>query len=405
MKLRYLGSLLVLALIAIVLVHSRPVRAAGGLDTSALAAASIFKVVPTPNEHPTPEQNNLNAAAASSPSDIWAVGQSAIHFDGSKWAAFPAPLIKGDNTSLLGGVAAFSFKNAWAVGFVNAGEANPGQVIEHWNGSKWSVFKSPQFNQFDQPALFALTAISATDMWAAGSLLTNNTQSLFPLFEHWDGTSWTPITTPDNFATIFGVSAVSSKDVWAVGDIGITSATFIEHWDGTGWTVVPSPSPGISKGGNDHLNGVVALAPKDVWAVGFTMPGPTPPPPQFDTPTRTLIEHFDGVSWKVVPSPNVGPHSQFQSNRLLGLTAVSPADIWAFGSFFAADGSGHQMTLLLHWNGTKWSVAPSPNPVVGDFPSDILFGGVVPSPRNVWIVGSEQESGHSGTLVLHTTGG
>ena len=54
---------------------------------------SIFQVVPTPNEHPSPYQNGLLRAAASSPSDIWAVGQSTIHFDGAQWTAFPAPKI------------------------------------------------------------------------------------------------------------------------------------------------------------------------------------------------------------------------------------------------------------------------------------------------------------------------
>ena len=49
---------------------------------------STFKVVPTPNEN---TNNNLLAASASSPNDIWAVGQSTIHFDGTKWTPFQLP--------------------------------------------------------------------------------------------------------------------------------------------------------------------------------------------------------------------------------------------------------------------------------------------------------------------------
>jgi len=88
-----------------------------------------------------------------------------------------------------------------------------------------------------------------------------------------------------------------------------------------------------------------------------------------------------------VPSPNVRPHSVNQSNCLLGLTANSPTDIWAFGSYLVADGSGHQMTLLLHWDGTSWKTAPSPNPTKGTFVSDLLFAGIVPSSDNVWSFG------------------
>src|SRR5271156_989946 len=93
---------------------------------------SIFKVVPTPNENTNSE---LFAASASSPNDIWAVGQSTIHFDGTRWTAFPAPMIKGDNNSFLQGVVAISPTLAWAAGNVTDG-AHAGQVIEQWNGTR-----------------------------------------------------------------------------------------------------------------------------------------------------------------------------------------------------------------------------------------------------------------------------
>jgi hypothetical protein len=63
-----------------------------------MTTGPTFQVVPTPNENVNSE---LFAASASSPNDIWAVGQSTIHFDGTAWTAFPAPMIKGDNKSFL----------------------------------------------------------------------------------------------------------------------------------------------------------------------------------------------------------------------------------------------------------------------------------------------------------------
>ena len=168
------------------------------------------------------------------------------------------------------------------------------------------------------------------------------------------------------------------------------------HYDGTSWKTVPSPSVGK---GASQLNGVVALAPNDVWAVGFS----TPVAPPKQAATLTLIEHWDGASWSVVTSPNMGPKSVFQSNSLQGITAVSPTDIWAFGSSSFANGSGQQRTLLMNWNGNAWSVAPSPNPTTGSFLSDILLAGVAPSPGNVWIVGSEDEPPNDGTLAIHST--
>ena len=366
----------------------------------AQAAASIFKVVHTPNEN---FNNGLLAASASSSSDIWAVGQSTIHYDGTTWTAFPAPMIKGDNTSYLAGVVDISPTLAWAGGTVNIGESNPGQVIAKWDGKTWSAVEGPTFAAGDEPSIKAMTATSANDIWAIGSLLGDDQQQLFFLFEHYDGTKWTATTSVSGDAFLLGAGADAANDAWAVGFNGPendNSETLALHFDGKDWKFVSTPSVGS---GANQLNGVLALAPNDVWAVGFS----TPVAPPSEVATLTLIEHYDGTSWSVVSSPNVGPNSIYQSNRLFGLVANSSTDIYAFGSYFAADGSGHQMTLLLHWDGTSWQIEPSPNPTKksADFLSDLLFAGVGPSPGNIWIFGAEDEAPHDGTLAIHTTTG
>jgi hypothetical protein len=325
------------------------------------------------------------------------VGESVIHFDGTTWTAFPAPGIDGIPPSEMRGVADISPTDAWAAGNLSApvilgGGPTNVPVIEHWDGTQWSVFPSPPFNKpGDSALLSAMTAISANDIWTIGNATVDGIA--VNLFEHWDGTAWTPTFVPVG-GTVFGASSDATDDVWAVGFSGLSTAqasTFVTHFNGTVWQTVPSPNVGKSSA----FNGVVALAPDNVWAVGSS--GDVS-----DGPTLTLIEHYDGTEWSVVPSPNVGPNSTFQSNRLFGITAVSPTDIWAFGSFFAADGSGNQMTLLLHWNGTEWSIASSPNPTNQSFLTDVLFAGVVPSPGNVWIVGTEDALD---TLAIHTTMG
>jgi len=93
-----------------------------------------------------------------------------IHFDGTTWTAFSAPMIKGDNNTFLQGVVDISPTSAWAVGNVTDG-AHPGQVIEQWNGTKWSLFPAPKFGKKDLADVFAMTASSANDVWAIGSLM------------------------------------------------------------------------------------------------------------------------------------------------------------------------------------------------------------------------------------------
>ena len=379
MKLKYLGAIVVLGMAC----------ASGLARAQSTAASSVFQVVRTPNEN---FNNGLLASSASSPTDIWAVGQSTIHFDGIKWTAYPAPMIRGDNTSYLDGVVDVSPTEAWAAGIVGIGEANPGQVIEQWNGTAWSVFPGPKFGPQEQPEIYGMTAVSSNDIWAVGTLLVNN-QTLLALFEHWDGSSWTA-TTGTFYGFFAAVSADAGNDIWAVG-----CGNFSEHYDGVSWKLVKTPNVGS---GPNCLNGVLALAPDNVWAVGYSTATQKPPPGQYDVPTMTLIEHYDGTSWSVVPSPNVGPNSQYQSNRLKNVTAVSPTDIWAYGSYFAASGSENQMTLLLHWNGTSWILAPSPNPTSSSFLDDILFSGVVAGPGDVWLFGSESASPYTATLAIHS---
>jgi hypothetical protein len=94
-------------------------------------ASSTFEVVATPNENPNSE---LFAASASSPNDIWAVGQSTIHFDGATWTAFSAPMIKGDNNSFLQGVVAISpmeWNEVEPVSGPQVREERPGQCLRH----------------------------------------------------------------------------------------------------------------------------------------------------------------------------------------------------------------------------------------------------------------------------------
>src|SRR5262249_39891630 len=71
-----------------------------------------------------------------------------------------------------------------------------------------------------------------------------------------------------------------------------------------------------------------------------------------ESSNRTLVERFDGSGWSVVPSPN-------QSTGNNGLNGVSmiPGAGWAVG--FSQGGT--YQPLALHWDGTQWSLnSPAP---------------------------------------------
>src|SRR5262249_42501253 len=135
------------------------------------------------------------------------------------------------------------------------------------------------------------------------------------LTENWNGNSWIYVPSPNVGAlgnTLYGVSGSSANDVWAVGFYtdGSTylSRALIEHWNGTKWSIVSSPNPGSSY---DNLFGVTAISARDAWAVGFYRDDGD------SNATSLLIEHWDGQQWKVVSSPNPGS----TGNLLYGITS------------------------------------------------------------------------------------
>ena len=77
---------------------------------------------------------------------------------------------------------------------------------------------------------------------------------------------------------------------------------FIEQSNGTSWTIVPSPQPPtIGSNENDTLSGVTVVNGTSAWAVGNYNAST----PSSGSVEDTLVEHWDGTSWTVVPSPNV----------------------------------------------------------------------------------------------------
>ncbi len=201
---------------------------------------------------------------------------------------------------------------------------------------------------------------------------------------------WTVVPSPNPGVAgneLLAAASVSANDVWAVGEATTTTGqvALTEHWNGTAWSVVPSPNVGS---GNNNLFGVAAVSTNDVWAVGLSGSGGNA-----SNVLQTLIEHWNGHKWSVVSSPNVGT----QNNQLAGVTAVSATDIWAVGNFEPAVNVAVQ-TLTEHWNGTAWSVVPSPNVGSGN---NNLFGVAAVSTNDVWAVGLSGSGGRGAQRHRH----
>jgi len=302
----------------------------------------------------------------------------------------------GTHDNSLTGVAALSSCNAWAVGYYSTGTADQ-TLIEHWNGTSWQVVPSPDpGGSANYNALADVAAISAADVWAVGTY--SNGTADQTLIEHWNGTSWTAVPSPDPSTAdneLAGVAASSATNVWAVGreyavppDGGEGPPhTLIEHWNGNSWRVVSSPNPTSW----DQLGAVAATSTSNAWAVGldFTRSGAE----------KTLIEHWNGTAWQQVASPNRAASTPV-ADSLSGVTAASAANVWAVGGYF--NGAGGQ-TLAEHWNGTNWTIVPSPDPG-GSAHSNALAGVAFTPTGTAWAVGTYYDGTALQTLILGWNG-
>ena len=353
--------------LAVLLMGTTGIHAASSTRATSASSCGSWSIVKSPSVGST---STFNAVAVVSAKDVWAVGNSTDynalieHWNGTSWQVVASNAKKG---TVLRGITVISANDIWAVGD-GPGNYNGIGTALHWNGTQWSVVHTP--NPAAGSILYSVSAVSSNNVWATGLVdQTSNGAFYDTLVEHWNGKNWQVVPSPSSSSeadNLQSVSVVSAKDIWAVGTIYAGGSSVydpeIEHWNGSKWSIVASPASGPFT----TLNSVVAISANNVWLVGTAN-------------NQTLVEHYNGSSWSVVSSPNVGTGL----NYLASVTVVSANDIWAVGYY--VNSSNVDQTLIEQWNGTSWNIVQSPN--VGK--SNSLLNGVsaVPGTSQVWAVG------------------
>src|SRR5213593_1180261 len=222
------------------------------------------------------------------------------------WEVVASPSV-GTGANSLVGVASVADNDAWAVGWAyNSRLGAYRTLIEHWNGTNWSVIKSRNATN-GYNFLNGIAVVAANDVWTVGQAANGNTYNT--LVEHWNGVAWNIVPSPNVAGSsniLEAISVVSANDIWAVGystDSNFNNHSLTIHWNGATWSIVPTPAVN-----DDILFGVDAVASNDVWAVGRSF-----------QEARTLTIHWNGSAWSVVPSPNDGS----EDNILFGVAAVA----------------------------------------------------------------------------------
>lgn len=362
------------------------------------------------NTHAAASATNyqLASVATISSSDVWTVGKTGTtsafsslieHWDGNSWHIVPSPNPQGATDTELTSVSALSSSDVWTVGFaLVSGQSKQQSVIEHWDGTSWSPIDSPSQPSQDIK-LQGVSALSSSDVWAVG-YATNSQQHTLSLIEHWDGSQWHIVTSTNpslSFNSLTSVKALSSSDVWAVGYAlgyappgGVAASahpsggggTFsgfhpiAEHWNGSIWSTVSVPDPPENL--QQVYQSVIANSSTDIWAVGYSFT-------TGNNNTFTLVGHWNGSNWQKAQLPTIGIN-----NTLTSITALSPQDIWAVGSY-QVDANSPATPLTEHWDGQQWTIVPSPSGNVGYAQAN---GISAISSQDAWFVGGSALTEH-----------
>jgi hypothetical protein len=378
------------------------------------AARSIWSVEATVNRKPRQVNDSyLAGVSASGPDAAWAVGTYgdhnaldhplAEHWNGTTWSVAPVPQPTGQQATFEG-VDELGPDDAWAVGtgFSGGAGATPGgsTLIEQWNGTAWTIVPSPNAVPVVNGNSNTLDAIAGTgpdDIWAAGWYLNNDADILTMLFEHWNGTSWSLVTSPIvEDAIVTSLTAISSDDVWAVGSYG-DDGNMSAHWNGKKWAVVSTPN--VSSAGEVAQNELTAVSSggtKDVWASGYV----------FNVNDKNVAEpfvlHWTGTRWLLTMIPNVGS----EGSRLRGIDLISPTDVWAVGQ--EQKNNGSILTLTEQYNGSTWRILSSPDPgMLGKLVDNSLSAVAGPGGGSLFAVGADEVNGQCclRTLAIGTSHG
>lgn len=355
---------------------------------SAQVCGGTFQAVPTPNPHAT--VNALRSVAAATPSDAWALGSSGetpslpllLHWGGESWAPRTLPTVPTGTT--------FHVLGSTPDGDVWLGGEGPPPLVGMRGKPVMARARGGAFERVDEVTLppqteypywarggtpAAIDGTSAQDVWVAleASGFGDATGTILPSVLHFDGTAWTETQLPRR-STIRshprGLDALAPDDVWVVGYGRSNATTFfgeVFHFDGTSWTYISTP---LETTAQVFFVDVSASGPNDVWVVGYI---------NYADP---IYLHWDGTTWTVTSGPTDPAPAR--------VAAFSPSDAWALPYVL------HESSDLLHWNGTLWTRVPAPIAGASAVRRTALAR---VGPCDAWAVGHYVVDGQSRTLA------
>ena len=226
-------------------------------------------------------------------------------------------------------------------------------LAERWNGTEWSIQSTPNPSGSKESLLLGVSCSSSASCTAVGTYEAHGRNEEAPLIEHWNGTEWSIQAAPNHGepfrSVLYSVSCTSSTACIAVGDYEESSSpynydTLAERWNGTEWTLQSTPNPSGRTGESNYLtvSGVSCTASNACTAVGwYATKG-------FEEGKTILAERWNGTEWTIQSTPMPAE----SSGQLHDVSCTSSTACTAIGFYGKGSEAGN---LTENWNGTAWS--------------------------------------------------
>jgi hypothetical protein len=295
---------------------------------------------------PTRPGANLSAVACASRTFCIAAGSSESgtlieRWNGSRWMVQASPEPPGwTQFAGFGGVTCTSDSFCIASGAYGTGSGGVRPLTERWNGTRWTVLRTPAPAGAVETYLGGVSCTSSSACTAVGEQH-NASGVVHTVAMRWDGTAWHVQSTPNpagvQFASLPGISCTRPASCLAVG--GSDNGTLTERWNGRRWIIQPSPSPPGSQ-----LTALSCTAPSACTAVGFFFT---------NLGGRILAERWNGTSWRIQPTPLLPAAHDISQPAVACSTRLTCTVVGGYEN----DGPG-SITLAEQWNGGTTAAHP-----------------------------------------------
>lgn len=230
-------------------------------------------------------------------------------------------------------------------------------LVEIRMGLTWHIVPTPNRPAAIASVLSGVSCTSETRCLTVGNW-TDRSGVQLPLIQAWNGVTWSisapPLPSGAASGLLTGVDCVSASWCTAAGSYFAASgneSTLVEGWDGRSWRVHSSPD--VAGAEDSTFASVSCSSTRACMAVGYTV-SPS-------GATSSLAEAWNGNAWIITKTLNPPGRTSRPWVELDGVSCPRTGACVATGNLGLSNADPY-VALSEIWNGTRWRISTPTRP-------------------------------------------